>query len=464
MPAMDGIAVSKKIRQELGLTMPIIMMTAFGKEAQRIEAEKAGINGFLTKPIYPSTLFDAIMDGFGKAGAKGVGRKKQFTTRASIYRKPLKGIRVLVAEDNFTNQQVARAILEGAGIVATIVGNGEAAVQAVGETAFDAVLMDIQMPRMNGYEATRRIRELPQGASIPIVAMTAHAMKGDEEKCLEAGMDGYISKPVNQDRLFHTLWRLLRARRHLSEALAPEDGEFPADPMTDGGETPQDERLTASDISPEKDGLLAATLPGIDIAQTLAALHLDGTTFSRILIGFRADNRETAQQLTQALNANDLERMSQLAHGLKGSAANIGAVELKTTAQALEEACHGNFSMDVDASRLAGLVAGVASALDQVLDSIQRLEESGVGDAAGPASAETGLPVVTLLKQLAEAIDRADPESIMQIMPALKQQADRCNPIDPFSLKTLEEQLNRYDYDQAMETIRKISDSRQGAP
>jgi two-component system sensor histidine kinase/response regulator len=131
MPEMDGIEVSKTIRQELKLTMPIIMMTAFGGQEQRIQAERTGINGFLTKPIYPSTLFDAIMDGFGKAGVKEAGRKKPFTTRASIYRKPLKGIRILVAEDNPTNQQVAQAILEGAGIAVTIVNNGEAAVEAI---------------------------------------------------------------------------------------------------------------------------------------------------------------------------------------------------------------------------------------------------------------------------------------------------------------------------------------------
>ncbi|MCB2148621.1 MAG: response regulator [Deltaproteobacteria bacterium] len=448
MPSMDGIETSKKIRQELKLTMPIIMMTAFGKEEQRLEAEKAGINGFLTKPIYPSTLFDAIMDGFGKAGGKETGRKRHFTTRASIYRKPLKGIRILVAEDNPTNQEVAQAILEGAGIAVTIVNNGEAAVQAIRDTPFDAVLMDIQMPRMNGYEATRQIRELPQGGTIPIVAMTAHAMKGDEEKCLESGMDGYISKPVNQDRLFHTLWRLLRTRGRLSEELAPEEDEAPAGPEAD--------HPIASEKSLEKDGILPAGLPGIDIAQTLAALNLDGPTFTRILTGFHADNRETVKQLRQALAVNDLEQMLQLAHGLKGSAANIGAARLKRSAHALEEACRRDSSADVERSLLEGLIANVASDLDQVLESIQLLKQSGTGDASEPTPAKTGLPVDALLKQLAEAIDRADPEPILEIMPDLRQQADRCGHIDPFSLKALEDQVNRYDYEQALETIQKI--------
>ena len=168
MPQMDGIEVSRKIRQEMNLTMPIIMMTAFGKEEQRVQAQQVGINGFLIKPIYPSTLFDAIMDGFGKGGDKNADRKKHFTTRASIYRTPLKGLHMLVAEDNPTNQQVAQAILEGAGIVVTIAGNGEEAVKAVRNQAFDAVLMDIQMPKMNGYEATRLIRTLPGETRSPL--------------------------------------------------------------------------------------------------------------------------------------------------------------------------------------------------------------------------------------------------------------------------------------------------------
>ena len=176
----------------------------------------------------------------------------------------------------------------------------------------------------------------------------------------------------------------------------------------------------------------------------------------RILIGFHADNRETAKQLRLALAANDLEQMLQLSHGLKGSAANIGAAELKRTAHALEDACRRDSSAKVDPSRLEGLIASVASALDQVLESIQMLEKSGTSEAAESVSAETGLPVDALLKQLAEAIDRADPAAIMEIMPALRQQAARCGLIDPFRLKTLEDQVNRYDYDPALETIRKI--------
>jgi signal transduction histidine kinase/CheY-like chemotaxis protein/ABC-type phosphate/phosphonate transport system substrate-binding protein len=455
MPEMDGIEVSKTIRQELKLTMPIIMMTAFGGQEQRIQAERTGINGFLTKPIYPSTLFDAIMDGFGKAGVKEAGWKKPFTTRASMYRKPLKGIRILVAEDNPTNQQVAQAILEGAGIAVTIVNNGEAAVEAIRNTPFDAVLMDIQMPRMNGYKATRLIRQLANGPSIPIIAMTAHAMKGDEEKCLDAGMDGYISKPVNQDRLFHTLWRLLRTRERLPTGET--DAVVPA-------AMPAGEPVIATGTPIENGIGLPARLPGLDIAGTLEGLNLDGPTLTHILIAFRADNRDTMEQIRQAYTGRNPSILLQLAHSLKGSAANIGAERLHRAAHALETASRMDFSTDARTASLESMIAEVANALDQVLESIQLLEKPEITDAAPRTPAETGLPIDDLLARLAEAIERADPQDIMKILPAVRQQAARCGPIDSFSIKTLEEQVSRYDYDQALETIHRIGNRLQENP
>ena len=209
MPELDGIETSRIIRDDLKLTIPIILMTAFGREAEKLEAKKVGINAFLTKPIFQSTFFNAIMDAFGKE-AWGERPGKEITTKASIYKKRLKGVRILVAEDNPTNQEIAKAILEVAGIIVEVVDNGEEAVEAARRGRFDAVLMDVQMPKMDGYEATANIRKIPELKSLPIIAMTAHAMKGDEEKCLEAGMDAYISKPINQDRLFQAIWRSIK--------------------------------------------------------------------------------------------------------------------------------------------------------------------------------------------------------------------------------------------------------------
>jgi len=466
MPGMDGIEAARKIRRELALTVPIIMMTAYGKETERAAARQAGISGFLIKPIYPSTLFDAIMDAFGKEGFRGSGRPQRFTTRASMYRAPLKGIRVLVAEDNPTNQQVAQAILAGAEIAVTIANNGEEAVRAVADGTFDAVLMDVQMPVMNGYEATRQIRRLPHGASIPIVAMTAHAMKGDEEKCLEAGMDGYISKPVNQDRLFATLWRLLRTRTASgaisSEAdraggvgdIGGEDNGYASGLDRWAAADPQDAAGAAQAPPPS----LPPHLPGIDIARTQTALAIDGTTYERILVGFGADNRDAATRIRQALARRDREQLFQLAHSLKGSAANIGAPALCLAAASLEAACHESLPTDGSLPAIELLVSDLETALRQVLDSIRSLADTTPvpEQSAAAPTAPTGPSLAELLQALAAAIDTADPEQIGKALDALRKLAVRgALPFDGH-LRILESQLHRYDFDQAMQTIREM--------
>jgi len=191
MPELNGIETSQEIRQNLKITVPIIMLTAFGKADQKMEAEKAGINGFLSKPVNPSALYDAIMDVFYQ-GVVTARKQKQFTTKASIYKKKLIGSKILLAEDNLTNQEIATAVLEGAGAIVDIANNGKEAVDGVQQKSYHAVLMDIQMPEMDGFEATIAIRNLAEFSSLPIIAMTANAMKGDEEKCLKAGMNGYV--------------------------------------------------------------------------------------------------------------------------------------------------------------------------------------------------------------------------------------------------------------------------------
>ena len=242
MPGMDGIEASKRIKHHTGLSKipPIILVTAYGREEIMQQAEQVGLDGFLIKPISPSMLFDAIMQAFGEAVPES-SRVAQRHEQEVEALKHLQGARVLLVEDNEINQQVAQEILEGAGLVVALATNGQEAVNAVKESNYDAVLMDVQMPVMDGYTATRKIREwelglrpvgaigayAPEGMrnaevgmgdkngqdselkseiqnqkskieSVPIIAMTAHAMAGDEDKSLEAGMNGHVAKPLIQ--------------------------------------------------------------------------------------------------------------------------------------------------------------------------------------------------------------------------------------------------------------------------
>lgn len=459
MPEMDGLKTSKIIREELHLTMPIIMMTAFAREVHKSEAEQAGANGFLTKPIFQSTLFDAIMDAFGKEAVRKGGSSTDFTTKASMYKKHLKGCRILVAEDNYTNQQVARAILEGAGVQVKIVENGEEAVAAVKKERFDGILMDIQMPIMNGYKATRLIRTLPGCDTLPIIAMTAHAMKGDEEKCLEAGMDGYVSKPINQDRFFYTLWHLLRNRKRTTGNIIGSNGDAADDEtaeQTCSPDQPGNEKVDSSTsiLKSDEESSMPFNLPGIDVGAILQTTGLDWQTYLTILAGFCQDNATTILKIRKAQDEKDFGSLLRLAHRLKGSAGNIGATGVQQAASALEQVCN-----QPESSHLVNaLSTSLEEELDRLLNLLQPLVLGNETDDVQKIVSHTDDDPEKLLTALTEAIDRADPEDVKAITTEIRKKFAGQKTVDPSLIKSLDAQTRRYDYDQALKTIRQIRD------
>jgi len=234
------------------------------------------------------------------------------------YRSLLEGSRVLVAEDNPTNQEITLAVLDLAGIHSRLVENGRTALTAVQEESFDAVLMDLQMPGMDGFEATRAIRRLPGLDHLPIIAMTAHTLKEDRNKCIAAGMNDYISKPVSQKKLFTVL------------AHAMGKDLSPGDP----GVFPHEENST-----PFVDPLLPPEMPGINIKEAMARLHVGDRTFLRILETFSRNHQTTMEIITTAWDKNNMDGLIHQLHGLKGAAAGIGAVALHHLAKSHEYAC-----------------------------------------------------------------------------------------------------------------------------
>jgi signal transduction histidine kinase/DNA-binding response OmpR family regulator/HPt (histidine-containing phosphotransfer) domain-containing protein len=462
MPEMNGLETSRIIREELQLTMPIIMMTAFAREVHKSEAEQAGANGFLTKPIFQSTLFDAIMDAFGKEAVRKGGSRTDFTTKASMYKKHLKGCRILVAEDNYTNQQVARAILEGAGVQVKIVENGEEAVAAVKKEMFDGVLMDIQMPRMNGYKATRLIRTLPDCDTLPIIAMTAHAMKGDEEKCLEAGMDGYVSKPINQDRFFYTLWHLLRNRKRttgnitiINRDAADDETAGPLNRPGNGKEDAKLEDPSVSMLKSDEESSISFLRPGIDVGAVLQTTGLDWQTFLTILEGFFEDNATTVRKIRKAQDEKDIDALLRLAHRLKGSAGNIGATDVQQAANALEQVCN-----QPESSHLVSVLSTrLQEELDRLLNLLHPLVLRNEKDGVQNSASHTDDDLEKFLLTLTEAIDRADPEDVKKVTAEIRKKFAGRKTVDSSLIKTLDAQTRRYDYDQALKTIRQIRDA-----
>ena len=297
MPVMDGFDLGKRIKQDPRYRqIKLIMLTSAGQPEDISRCQELGIAAYLTKPVKQSELFDVIVSVL----SPGVQHPSSASHRRRASRAARRRLKVLLAEDNAVNQMLATRIFEKLGHHVTVVGNGREAVSAVQASRFDLVVMDVQMPEMDGFEATAAIREWEKTTAqhIPIIATTAHAMKGDRERCLATGMDGYVSKPIRVG--------------DLEEAVTQA--------MTKG--TPGDSGHTDGSIIDE-----AAVLAGMDgnrrLLRDLARL-------------FMADYPKQLAEIKAAIQLGDAEQLRRAAHTLKGSVGNFGAKRAIEAARELE--------------------------------------------------------------------------------------------------------------------------------
>jgi CheY-like chemotaxis protein len=318
MPGIDGIEASRRIKNHTDLSMipAIVLVTAYGREEVMQKAERVGLEGFLHKPVSPSVLFDTIMQALGEDVPKRP-RTTEEEDRLAEGLEGIQGARVLLVEDNEINQQVAKEILEGGGLNVALANNGQEAVEAVKESEYDAVLMDVQMPVMDGYEATHAIRKGKRFKGLPIIAMTAHAMAGDREKSLEAGMNDHVSKPIDPMELYRTLEKWI--------------GRSPGE--VSGGERGKEE---VAETAPAEDTAKFPELDGINVNEGLKRLLGNKKTYRRILLKFREDFQDAAGTIKGLVTEEKYDEAGILAHSLKGAGGNIGAEKLQGAAEALE--------------------------------------------------------------------------------------------------------------------------------
>jgi signal transduction histidine kinase/DNA-binding response OmpR family regulator len=310
MPGMDGAECARRIRA-MPLPQPpaLIMVTAYGREEVRREAEGCGVDGFLLKPVGRSVLFDTIAAALGatRTTPASSGASSPDTARPALP-EALRGARVLLAEDNEINQQVARELLESAGLVVDVAGDGAQALHMLDKTPYAAVLMDVQMPVMDGLEAARRIRADPRFAGLPVIAMTAHAMAQDRQESLDAGMNDHVTKPIDPEALYAALARWLAPAEPRAATSRPAPAAAPDD----------------------RDRL--------DMRQGLSRVRGNEALYHKLLGDFAAKGPEMVGALRERADAGDAAQARQLAHTLKGVAGNIGAVTL-TVAAAKAEQC-----------------------------------------------------------------------------------------------------------------------------
>ena len=434
MPGMDGIKASKRIKSHAALAPKpkIILVTAYGREELMLKSEKLGLDGFLIKPVSQSVLFDAIMEAFGKAAQKPERLVKPRGPDVDALGR-IRGARVLLAEDNEINQQVAKEMLENAGLVVSIAGNGKEAVQMVRAGAYDAVLMDIQMPEMGGFEATREIRKDGRFKDLPIIAMTAHAMAGDREKSLEGGMNDHVTKPIDPDELFSALARWIK----------PGAREVPAT---------GDSAVSSKE---DEEDFLAGALPGISVESGLARVGGNQALYRKLLIQFRDSQKTAVADIQAALGKEDVETAARLAHTVKGVAGNLGAEALYHVAAALEEAIK-----EGQKETLEHGIEELEAHLQLVLGGIQTLKESEHRSSEPEApAAEVAVDkeaVKPLLTEIAGLLESDLVEAAVRLE-SLGEHLRHSNLEEAF--KRLEKQMDAFDTDGALKSLETMAEA-----
>jgi len=298
MPDMDGFTLAERIKENpLFSAATIMMLTSAGQRGDAARCRELGIAAYLTKPVKQADLSDAISIALGKRSEVGV--QPALVTRHSL-REARRILRILLAEDNPVNQTLAIRLLEKRGHTVVVAGNGREALAILAKAAFsgfDLVLMDIQMPEMDGFEATAAIREKEKssGKHLPIIALTAHAMKGDHERCLAAGMDGYVSKPIRAEELHAAIGKVL---------LPFVEVQTPSQSKEELAKSLQDSKF--------------------DPAAILAGFDGDAGLMEEITEVFLRDLPKLMEEIRAAIARTDAKKLEHAAHSLKGSVGNFG--------------------------------------------------------------------------------------------------------------------------------------------
>ncbi len=328
MPVMDGVEATYVLRNRLGLQEPppVVIVTAFGRGETLLQADKAGAKAVLYKPVNKSLLYDTILTILHGQGGEAWKLKKQLRQQREEHKEQyrLPGARILLVEDNPVNQQVAAELLEDAGVAVTIANNGVEALQHLQEATetppFDLVLMDLQMPEMDGYEAATRIRADKRYDTLPIIAMTAHAMVEERLRCLELGMNDHISKPIEIHKFFHTLQTWIQPKEGAEQR-----------PVSPSAKSPSPAGQRQQETLPE--------LSGLDVSTALRRLGGNTKLYRKLLEQFLESQAKSGEEFQAAMRRGDKETAKRIAHTLKGLGGSLGATELASAAESLETAC-----------------------------------------------------------------------------------------------------------------------------
>ena len=430
MPGMDGLEASRIIKRDdrLQHIPKIVMVTAFGREDIRTKAEEIGIEGYLLKPVNSSLLYDTLVDLFGIAGLEA---HRSRVKKDDVHVHDALGIRILLVEDNEMNQQVATELLQSAGAIVTVANHGGEAVKILtaGDQAppFDVVFMDLQMPEMDGHTAARLIRAQPRLQSLPIIAMTAHALVEEHQRCLDAGMNDHVSKPIDPEAMFSTLLRWAKPRR--GQAVEPHAATAKA-----------------------ADEVILPEIPGINQADGLKRVVGNKRLYRDLLAQFAAKQDDAAVRISTALESGDLKLAERIAHTVKGVAGNLGIAQVFAAAEKLEGAIRGAGAVE------PALLEEFAVVLSRQVQAIrQAMREVTAGQPADKAKVEefdalAASAAIAHLRALLESSDGDAADAFLAVKNVLEGTLERSR------LDVLSTAISDFDFEEALLKLDEIAE------
>jgi len=413
------------------------MMTAFGREDVIQQAKQAGVNAFLMKPVKQSLILDTIMDLFHKKPDFYKLDKARSPDTGIDYSR-LNGLRVLLTEDNEINQQVAVEILEDVKICVDVANTGLEAIKILEHMQYDVVLMDIQMPEMDGYTATGLIRNNLKLKDMPVIAMTAHAMAGDREKCLSAGMNDYISKPIDPEVVYSKLILWMGngggdQTVHLPDISSYDDHN-------------SENRLTADDQ-------FGIEVSGIDVDSGIKRVKGNRDLYFRLLKGFRSDFSDSYARLVKQIKNRELKEARDYIHTIKGISGNISAFRLSTISASLEA------GIDAEPDSIDELLANYQKELNCVMKSVQQIlddhDQKTESDISDEKNTFTLSDINDKMTSLYEKITQNDIE-VIDIFDELKPMID--GRVPGKFISELEHLVTCFNFEQSEKTLLKLSE------
>jgi len=435
MPGKDGIETAAAIQAHSNMNhIPhILMLTAYGREDIRQKAELAGVSSFLIKPVNPSLLFDAILSIFSKVPDLKPTQLQGVDDPAIPGIDDIRGARILLVEDNEINRQVATELLESEQFIIEISSNGRKAVDRLSDCPPskipDAVLMDIQMPEMDGYTATQHIRKkAPPVGHIPIIAMTAHALEGEKKKCFAAGMDDHVAKPIDPQILFQTLVKWIKPK--------------PGRPSVKTAEKPK------KILPPET----FATLTQFDIKAGLNRVAGNHILYMDLLNKFALKHHHADEAIKSHIDLQEFAQARDLAHAIKGSAGNLGAGKLQQAASVIETVL-----IEKNISKVLQVISEFTSTLKKSTEQILQLDIHSATQSTNPVSSDTDpmdtsviLELTAQIKDMITADYSLALEKTIELIPLLQSTPAR----EPGQI--LQNQMDAFEEKAAIETLHQI--------